>query len=456
MGQAGVGQTFALLDGNNFYVSCERIFDPKLHRRPVVVLSNNDGCAIARSEEAKALGIKMGAPWFQIRHLEETAGLVALSANFELYGDISDRMMSLAETLGHRQEVYSIDECFLDLSGLPDATERAWAKVRQIQQWIDIPTCIGIGASKTLAKLANHIAKSADRKPGSYPAQLRRVCNLVAMTEHQRDWLFARTDVSEVWGIGRRIGEQLKAGGVQTVRDLQRLDPATVKRSWSVVVERTVRELNGIACVDLDHEPEPRQAIACTRSFGEAVTELAELSEAVSTFASRAAQKLRWQGSQANAVLVFVRTSPFRPQDRQYSRSITVPLRLPSADTLRIAGAALDGLKHLYRPGYRYAKAGVMLLDLQPATVGQQELDLGGDDIDREARNHRLMAAMDAIQERYGRESIQLGSATTPIHRAGFSAWKMKQERRSARYTTNWDEFLTVQSHIALTPRLKP
>jgi len=221
----GQGQVYALLDGNNFYVSCERIFNPKLSRRPVVVLSNNDGCAISRSDEAKALGIKMGAPWFQIRHLEREAGLVGLSANFTLYGDISDRMMSLAETLGHRQEVYSIDECFVDLTGVPDPTQRAWDKYRQILQWIDIPTCIGIGPSKTLAKLANHIAKSADRKPGSYPAQLGKVCNLVEMTDKQRDWLFHRTEVGQVWGVGPRISRQLQAGGIRTVLDLKRLDP---------------------------------------------------------------------------------------------------------------------------------------------------------------------------------------------------------------------------------------
>ena len=435
---AGHGQAYALLDGNNFYVSCERIFNPRLHGRPVVVLSNNDGCAIARSEEAKALGIQMGAPWFQIQHLEHEAGLAALSANFVLYGDISDRMMRLAETLGHRQEVYSIDECFVDMTGVRNATQRAWDKVRQIQQWIDIPTCIGIGPSKTLAKLANHIAKSADRKPGSYPAQLGRVCNLVTMTEQQRDWLLQRTDVGEVWGVGRRISTQLKAGGVHTVLDLKRLDPAMAKRSGSVVLERTVRELNGIACLGLDHQPEPKQEIACTRSFGEKVTELRELIEAVSTFASRAAQKLRQQGSLANAVLVFIRTSPFRPQERQYSQSITVPLLGPSADTLHIAGAALDGLKRIYRRGYRYAKAGVMLLDLQAASVQQQELALDGHDTEREQRHARLMSALDAIQGRFGKEAIRLGSTLAPTANQGGRAWQMKQARRSPGYTTDW------------------
>jgi len=435
---------FALLDGNNFYASCERVFDPKLIGRPVVVLSNNDGCAIARSEEAKALGIKMGAPWFQIRHLEHEAGLIALSANFELYGDMSHRMMTIAESLGCGQEVYSIDECFLEMTGIPHATERARQKQAEILQGIGIPTCIGIGPSKTLAKLANHIAKTADRKPGIYPPQLGKVCNLAEMTERQRDWLFRRTEVGEVWGVGRRIAAQLQAGGVQTVLDLKRLDPATVKRTWSVVLERTVRELNGIACLGLEDEPPPKQEIACTRSFGEPVTELAELNEAVSTFASRAAQKLRGQQSQANAVLVFIRTSPFRKQDRQYSRSITVPLRLPSADTMRMAGAALEGLKRIYRPGYRYAKAGVMLLDLQPAEREQQELDLGGDATQREQRNGRLMQAMDAIQGRFGREAIRLGATLAPASRVGFSGWQMRQERRSPRYTTDWAGLLTV------------
>ena len=441
---SGGGAVFALLDGNNFYVSCERIFNPRLHRRPVVVLSNNDGCAIARSEEAKALGIQMGAPWFQIRHLEQVSGLVALSANFELYGDISDRMMTLAETLGHRQEVYSIDECFLDLTGIPSATERAWEKVRQIQQWIDIPTCIGIGPSKTLAKLANHMAKSADRQPGSYPAQLARVCNLIDMTETQRDRLLERTDVSAVWGVGRRIVTQLKARGIHTVLDLKRLDPAIARRNGSVVLERTVRELHGIACMDLDELPAPKQAIACTRSFGERVTTLGELNEAVSTFASRAAQKLRQQASLANAVRVFIRTSPFRKHDSPYSGSATVPLSQPSADTLRIAGAALDGLKQLYRPGHAYAKAGVMLLDLQPAGLAQRELDLGSGDAWQEPRSNRLMAAMDAIQASHGAQAIRLGSAVIPVGMAGSRAWPMKQARRSSRYTTRWGELLLI------------
>lgn len=436
---------FALLDGNNFYCSCERVFDPSLNGQPMVVLSNNDGCAIARSDEAKALGIKMGAPWFQIRHLEQTAGLKAYSANFELYGDMSHRMMAMAETLGCGQEVYSIDECFLDMTGIPDVTERAKRKQAEILQGIGIPTCIGIAHTKTLAKLANHIAKSANRKPGSYPRQLGKVCNLAEMTERQWDWLFKRTEVTEVWGVGSRIGKQLNAAGIQTVLDLKRLDPATVKRNWSVVLERTVRELNGVSCFSMDNIPEPKQQIACTRSFGQKVTALAELKEAVTEFASRAAQKLRGQGSQANAVLVFIHTSRFRVQDRQYAKSITVPLRLPTSDTLRIVGAALMGLERIFRPGYLYAKAGVMLLDLQAATVRQQELDLGDAEVLHERRNARLMSTLDAIQDRFGKASIRLGSAMAPGVHQDKRRWAMRQERRSPRYTTRVGELVVVR-----------
>ncbi len=438
--------TFALLDGNNFYASCERVFAPRLIDRPVVVLSNNDGCAIARSEEAKALGIKMGAPWFQIRHLEREAGLIALSANFELYGDMSDRMMRMAETLGCGQEVYSIDECFLDLTGIRDATERARRKQAEILQGIGIATCIGIGPTKTLAKLANHIAKSADRKPGSYPAQLGKVCNLAEMSEEERNDLLGHTAVGEVWGVGPRIGRQLQAQGIRTVLDLKRLDPATVRRNWSVVLEQTVRELNGIPCLELENAPAPKQQIACTRSFGQAVTELAHLREAIGSFSDRAARKLRDEGSVAGSVLVFIRTSPFREQDAQYARSVTVPLQRPSSDTREIAAAALKGLEGIYRPGYRYAKAGVMLLELGAATGTQGELDLGNASLKTDPRRERLMRALDAVNDRFGLGTIRAGGTEVPRPGAGPRVWQMKQERRSPRYTTRWDELLVVRA----------
>lgn len=431
---------YALIDGNNFYVSCERVFRPSLVGQPVVVLSNNDGCAIARSNEAKDLGIKMGAPWFQIRHLADSDNLVALSANFALYGDMSDRLMSLAAGLGPYQEIYSIDECFVDVSGIPgDLVERARALRSRIHQWIGIPCCIGMASTKTLAKLANHIAKQAERKPGSYPAHLAQVCNLESLAADERQAIFANTPVQEVWGIGPRIGAQLHAQGVNTIADLLAIDAATLKRGWSVMLERTVRELKGIACVDLDHAPPPRQQIASTRSFGRPVTELQELEEAVTTFVGRASVRLRRQKSLCQSVLVFVRTSPFR-QEPQYSRSMVMPLRRPTADTGLITQSALLGLSQIYRSGFNYAKAGVMLMDLQRDGIVQQELDLEPEEPkDRSA----LMSAVDVLNERYGRGTVELASAG---QHGKDRNWKMRQERRTPRYTTHVDEMVVVRA----------
>lgn len=431
---------YALVDGNNFFVSCERVFRPSLNGCPVVVLSNNDGCAIARSNEAKALGIAMGAPWFKIKHLAESQGLVALSANFALYGDLSDRMMSLAAGLGPRQEIYSIDESFIDLTGVRGNMVERSHKIRsRILQWVGIPCGIGIGATKTLAKLANHVAKTAERKPGSYPDHLAQVCDLAALTPCELEAVMAATAVNEVWGVGRRIGAQLIEGGVNTVLDLARLDPAMVKSRWSVVLERTVRELQGTTCIELEHAPQSKQEIACTRSFGHPVTELNELAEAITEFASRAAQKLRKQGSLAGQVLCFIRTSPFR-QDAQFSRTTTVPLRRPSADTAAIVAAALAGLRAIYRPGYKLAKAGVMLLDLQPGTVQQQELALENDEVtDRGS----LMTTLDVLNQRYGRGTVLLASAGLAGNRR---SWSMKQERRTPGYTTCLDDVAVARA----------
>ena len=427
---------FALVDGNNFYVSCERVFRPSLNGCPVVVLSNNDGCAVARSNEAKALGIKMGAPWFKIKHLAESEGLVALSANFALYGDLSDRMMSLAAGLGPHQEIYSIDESFIDVTGVRgDLTERSHKIRSRILQWVGIPCGIGIGATKTLSKLANHIAKTAERKPGSYPAHLSQVANLAEMTPLELEPVLAATEVGEVWGVGRRIGQQLKDAGVHTVLDLTRLDPAMVRSRWSVILERTVRELQGTPCIDLDQAPSPKQEIACTRSFGHPVTELHHLAEAVTDFASRAAVKVRKQGSLAGQVLVFVRTSPFR-QEPQYSRSITVPLRRPSADTGILVNAALSGLERIFLPKFNYAKAGVMLLELRPDSQQQTELALE-DDEQVDSERGRLMTSLDELNQRFGRGTVLMGSAGLAGEKR---AWSMKQERRTPAYTTCWED----------------
>ena len=435
---------YALVDGNNFYVSCERIFRPSLQGIPAVVLSNNDGCAIARSNEAKALGIKMGAPWFQIKHLMDSHGLVALSANFALYGDISDRMMSLAAGLGPTQEIYSIDESFIGLEGVRgDLVERSHKIRSRILQWTGIPCGIGIGRTKTLAKLANHIAKTAERKPGVYPGHLAQVCNLEVLSSDERQRVFEATEVGEVWGIGRRISKQLTDGGIRTVQELVRMDVATIRKGWSVVLERTVRELQGTPCIGLDDAPAPKKEIASTRSFGHAVTELSDLTQAVTEFASRASEKVRKQHSLASEVMVFIRTSPFR-KDPQYSRSIVVPLRRPTADTGAIVQATVLGLRAIYCQGFKYAKAGVMLLDLQPDSIIQGELDLGGDDSLKDiADKARLMSALDAINKRYGRGTMKMASAGLEGDRR---VWSMRQERRTPAYTTNWADIPIVRA----------
>lgn len=424
---------FALVDGNNFYVSCERVFRPSLQGRPVIVLSNNDGCAIARSNEAKALGIAMGAPWFQIQREPslKDAGVLALSANFTLYGDMSNRMMSIAAGLGPEQEIYSIDESFIGVAGIRDLTRRAQAVRERILQWTGIPCGIGIGQTKTLAKLANHVAKSADRKPGSYPAEFARVANLAALPAGDLDAVLAATPLGDIWGIGRRIGAQLQEAGLSTALDVARLDPATVRRRWSVVLERTVRELQGQPCSELEGEAAAKKEIACTRSFGHPVEQLQDLAEAVTEFSSRAAEKLRKQNGRAALVLVFIHTSPFRTQDKQYSRSVTVPLRRPTADSSLIAESALQGLSVIFKPGYKYAKAGVLLLDLQDASVEQAELDLDDPGEDRS----QLMTAVDAINHRHGRGAVMLAGAGL----AGANRkWTMRQSLKTPNYTTSW------------------
>lgn len=430
---------YALVDGNNFYVSCERVFRPALNGRPVIVLSNNDGCAIARSNEAKELGIKMGAPWFQIRDLEISAGLVALSANFALYGDMSDRMMSLAAGLGPTQEIYSIDESFIGLQGVRDVTRRAWAIRARILQWIGIPCGIGIGPTKTLAKLANHVAKTAERKPGSYPAQWAQVCNLAELSSQEQRSLFERTPVTDVWGVGPRLGAQLLDAGIGTVEQLRSIDPALARKRWSVTLERTIRELRGISCMELEHAPSPKQMIACTRSFGRAVSALEPLIEAVSEFTTRAAEKLRQQNGRASKLQVFAHTSPHRPGPR-FSRSVVVPLVRPTSDTRMLVSAAVAGLRSIYQPGFDLIKAGVILLDLIGAEVQQTELAFE----EPPAKDpQRLMMALDAINSRFGKGSVHV--AATGQERVP-RAWSMRQERRTPRYTTSLAEVPVVRA----------
>jgi len=436
---------FALVDVNNMYVSCERVFEPALNGKPVVVLSNNDGACIARSNEAKDLGVKMAQPWFEVRHLERSAGLIALSANFELYGDMSNRMMVLAARYAPRQEIYSIDECFLDFEGVPgDLAEMGRLLRRQVLRWLGLPISVGFGLTKTLAKLANHVAKTADRKPGSYSPRLAQVCNFGALGSEELDDVMRRTDVGDIWGIGRRTAPKLQEAGIRSVLDLKRADAVTLGRQFSVVMQKTVRELQGMPCMEVDDDPPAQQQIMCSRSFGEPVTELSDLIEVVSGFATRVARRLREQQGACNAVHVFIATSPYRRQDPQHSPTATLPLPRSTADTRDLVNAAVTALRAIYKPGYRYLKAGVMLVELQSGKAEQTSLHLFDEagEVQPDGRPD-LMATLDALNERFGRDAVGIASAAK---RSARSRHASRQERRSPRYTTRLDEIMVARA----------
>jgi DNA polymerase V len=424
---AATGQIFALVDVNNMYVSCERAFNPRLQGRPVIVLSNNDGCAVARSNEVKALGVKMGAPWHQLQDLAHQHGIIGLSSNYTLYGDMSNRIMTILRTYSANVEVYSIDESFLNLAGM----EGLWATptvmgqhIRaRVLQWTALPVCVGIGASKTLAKLANHVGKKFPLFDG--------VCDFTTMSTARERWLLERIAVGEVWGVGRRIGAKLEEMGITTVQGLKEAPPRDIRARFGVVMERTCNELRGLSCLALEEISPPRKEIVSSRSFGELVTNIDELSEAVSMYVARASEKLRGQQSLCGAIHVFIQTNPFRQQDEQYSNGLTIPFPEPSDDSRTLAGAALQGLRAIYRPGYRYKKAGVMLMNLSPNSVTQGLLF---DSSRPRQETAKVMATLDALNRRYGRDTLVLGSAGTG------GRWAMKAGNRTPRYTTSWTE----------------
>ena len=418
---------FALIDGNNFYVSCERVFKPKLENRPVVVLSNNDGCAVARSAEVKALGVKMGTPWFQMVDLARKHGIVALSSNYALYADMSNRMMSVLSQYSPDQEIYSIDECFLGLEGFEkyDLIEYGREMRHRVKQWVGIPVCVGIAETKTLAKLANHCAKKG-------LAGVEGVCDFGRLSEKELSALFSTIEVGEIWGVGRQLSKKLGDRGITTVEALRKADQKTLRREFSVVLERTVMELNGTPCIELEEAAPNKQQIISSRSFGKPVYDIEELSQAVASYIGIAAEKLRSQGSLAGMVQVYIRTNPFKEGVPQYQRGLTVPLSQASDDTLLLTRAALWGLKKIYRPGFEYKKAGIALLNLTDGATPQIDMFSTRKD------NTKLMAAMDQINGIWGRGSLR--SAAEGIQKD----WKMKREKKSPGYTTCWDQLPTV------------
>lgn len=426
---------FALVDANNFYASCEKLFDPRLKDRPVVVLSNNDGCVVARSAEAKALGIPMGAPWFKLKDEAKRHGVIAFSSNYELYADISNRTTEILSSFTPNIEVYSIDESFLDLSGFekwPGGLEAYGAAIRRrVADWLGLAVCVGIGSSKTLAKLANHCAKKNLAGNGG-------VCDFTTLPASSINSLFSRIDVSEVWGVGKQLTAQLELMGIRTVQQLRDANAETIRARFSVVLERTVRELRGISCLELEEVLPAKQQIMSSRSFGTLIFDLPELEEAISSYLARAAEKLRAQNSLAGAVQVYIRTNIFKPEVPQYQRSFTVPLPEATADTRILTQWALRILRRIYRPGFGYHKAGITLLEIIPKE--RQQLSLFSPMNIAGGRSEKLMSTLDAINDRYGRGALKLAAEGT------LKTWQMRRKNLSPRYTTDWHDLPTVHA----------
>ncbi|WP_431702095.1 translesion error-prone DNA polymerase V subunit UmuC [Pseudomonas sp. BR20] len=417
--------TFALIDCNSFYASCERVFRPDLAKVPVVVLSNNDGCVIARSYDAKPF-IKMGEPYFQIQHKLKQHGIVPFSSNYALYGDMSERVMSLIEALVPAVEVYSIDEAFADLTGIGDLDALGRQIRAHVLRCTGIPVGVGIAHTKTLAKLANHTAKRLQSETGG-------VVNITDPVK--RDWVLRNTDVAEVWGVGRKMKLHLDALGIKSAMDLARADPWTLRKKFSIVIEKTARELAGTSCLELDEPDSLKQEICCSRMFGKRLTDLPPIKEALATYMMRASEKLRAQGSLCKKVRVCIRTGMFNPEEAKYANGVVVDMPYPTDDVRLLTKAAVDAVDRIYRPGFKYSKAEVMLLNL--CLPGEYTEDLFAFSQPEEAS--RVMTVLDQINGRWGRGTLR--SASVPMA----PSWGMRREMLSQSYTTKLDELWRVE-----------
>ena len=414
---------FGLVDCNSFYVSCERLFNPRLRERAVVVLSNNDGCVVARSKEAKSIPVAMGVPLFQIKHHVDAGRVIALSSNYTLYGDLSHRVMTTLADFGHAQEIYSIDECFLDLTGDPDP-EATMAKARAtVLHDVGIPTSVGIGPTKTLAKLASDLAKD---KPGG--VFLCPPCG-PALAE-----VLAGVAVKEVWGIGSRISEVLDGMGVKTALDLARLNIHTMRARYGVTGARVIEELRGESCLALEEMPPPKQSITVSRSFGGQVTALDDLRAAVAMFVERAGEKVRAHGRCASSMTVFLERNRFDPTSPPCDGALQVTFPVATNITGELLAAADAMVRRLWKPDGRWKKAGVLLLGLVDEHAQQTSFL---DPMNR-PRARSLMTALDTINHKHGRSLIRSG--TTALSQQ----WRPLADRCSPRYSTRWDELLIV------------
>jgi DNA polymerase V len=418
---------FALIDCNSFYASCERVFRPDLAKVPIVVLSNNDGCVIARSYDAKPF-VKMGAPYFQIKDQLRRHGIVAFSSNYALYGDISERVMTVIESMVPASETYSIDEKFADLTGIPGDLTLFGRKIRaRVLRDTGIPVGVGIAHTKTLAKLANHTAKKLQTRTGG----VVDICD-----PDKRDWVLKRCEVGDVWGVGRRMKAHLEAMGIKTAMDLAQADPTLLGRKFSVVIEKTARELAGTSCLELADADPPKQEICCSRMFGKRLSEIEPIREAVATYTQRAAEKLRAQHSLCKKIRVSIRTGMFNPDEAKYANGALIELPYPTNDVRLMTKAAIQAVDRLYRPGFRYSKAEVLLMDLRQP--GEFTDDLFAEIQPQTA--DRIMGVLDEINARWGRGTLRAASVPADPD------WAMRRELMSQSYTTRLDQLFTVRS----------
>ena len=425
-------RVFALVDCNNFYASCERAFDPKLEDRPIVVLSNNDGCVVAQSQQSKDLGIVRGVPVHEIKGLIEANEVAVFSSNYTLYGDMSARVMGILRQFSPAMEVYSIDEAFLHLNGWDRASlDGTGREIREtVRKWTGLPVSVGIAPTKVLAKVANRAAKKSARADG--------VIDLTSAANQEA--LLRRTEVQDVWGIGRRWAKRLRQAGITTALELRDADTRWIRKNFNVVCERIVLELRGVSCIELEEMVPARQRIMVSRSFGERITELDDLRAAVSSHLTRAAEKLRDQNSTARAVMVFIQTNPFSDTEPRYANAVTLALPRATQNTGEMLHNALRGLDRIYKQGYRYQKAGVMLLDLKPVGSEHPVLFAEPETAVEHGRARPLMRVLDALNRRLGRGSVRYAIE-------GFdAAWRMKSRHRSPAYTTRWSDLPVVQA----------
>ncbi|WP_428663270.1 Y-family DNA polymerase [Runella sp.] len=421
---------YALIDCNNFYASCERVFRPDLDKKPIVVLSNNDGCVIARSEEAKKLNIPMGVPLFQIEPLIKKHNVAVFSSNYALYGDLSNRVMQSLHQLVPQIEVYSIDEAFLDLRQMPYHDLYAFGQLirQKIKQWTGIPISIGIAPTKTLAKVANRYVKAHCSDEGVF----------IIEDEPTADIALSGTPIEEVWGVGRRYARFLTGHEIHTAFDLVQMPDSWIQKHLKIVGLRMVRELRGEVCYGLDLEPHPKKGICVSRSFQHTVTDLLPIQEAVATFASRCGEKLRKQKSVANLLHLFLFTNPHREQDPQYFGSKVLQFPIATNSSFDLVEMALRALKLLFKEGYRYKKAGIMVSGIVPENNIQTTLfDLGES---KRIKDHRVFKAVDALNRKLGRDKIRIATQGSGL--------TTHQAFRSPCYTTRWEDLLVIDERI--------